>query len=298
MMRRARALWPVLTLTGVALQGCVAAAIPAALGSALVGTRIDGKEAGSRAPRVTTPTPPPAATPAPRVTIAPVVPAPDTTPSATMTRFPSFTPQEQAAFFAAAPTGPNQTGFAQFVRFGRAGASAAASAPGALSAVLADPVALDGRRRRCDAQAQPVAVIDLDPVGGIFTPPANPAPQSGLALGLAVLREAGVAIVWRSDLLADGTGAVRTALEQAGLDPRGQDIVSLRRDPEDRKQARMDNLAGTACIIAIAGDERADFDDRYRYLRNPEAGAGLEPIIGDGWFLIEPVFPLQQQDTP
>ncbi|NJK31325.1 MAG: hypothetical protein HC927_02305 [Deltaproteobacteria bacterium] len=52
----------------------------------------------------------------------------------------------------------------------------------------------------------------------------------------------------------------------------------------------MENLAATACIIAIAGDERADFDERYRYLRNPRAGAQLDLLIDDGWFLIEPIF--------
>ena len=71
--------------------------------------------------------------------------------------------------------------------------------------------------------------------------------------------------------------------------PRGQDIISLRRDEADTKQQRRDNLAGITCIVAIAGDERPDFDERFKYLRNPEAGAGIEPLIGDGWFLIEPL---------
>ena len=70
-------------------------------------------------------------------------------------------------------------------------------------------------------------------------------------------------------------------------------IQKLRREADDRKQQRKDNLAGITCIIAIAGDERADFDERFIYLRSPAAGAELEPIIGNGWFLIEPVFPEQ-----
>jgi len=49
-------------------------------------------------------------------------------------------------------------------------------------------------------------------------------------------------------------------------------------------------IAGITCIVDIAGDERADFDERFKYLRNPEAGAGLEPVIGDGWFLITSLF--------
>lgn len=157
--------------------------------------------------------------------------------------------------------------------------------------MLSDPIELDGKRRSCAAGEQPVALIDLDPRGEIFTPPARPDKQPSLALGLAVLREAGVVIAWLSDLPVDESGALRTALEQSGLDPRGVDIISLRSDADDRKQLRKDNLAANSCIIAIAGDERPDFDERFKYLRNPEAGAGLEPVIGDGWFLIDPVFP-------
>jgi len=92
-----------------------------------------------------------------------------------------------------------------------------------------------------------------------------------------------------SDLSTTQSGLLRAALEQSGLDPRGEDIIALRRDEADTKQQRRDSLAGIACIVAIAGDERGDFDERYKYLRSPEAGAGLEPIIGNGWFLITPL---------
>jgi len=188
------------------------------------------------------------------------------------------------------PLSDNQFGFARFVRYGQASALGAKGGADLLSAMLSDPVALDGQRRRCAAGEQAVALIDLDPKGGIVDPPANPEKQPGLALGLAVLREAGVEIAWLSDLSVNQSGLLRTALEQSGLDPRGEDIISLRRDGEDTKQKRKDNLAGITCIVAIAGDERPDFDERYKYLRNPEAGAGLEPLIGDGWFLVEPLF--------
>ena len=171
-------------------------------------------------------------------------------------------------------------------------AAVSAGATGPLSAMLADPIALDGQRKRCAPGQQPVAVIDLDPAGGLFDPPADPERIPAAALGLAVLREAGVQIAWLSDLPVAQIGAVRTALEIAGLDLRGQDIVSLRRDPEDRKQARKESLAATSCIIAIAGDAKPDFDERFQYLRNPEAGAALDTAIGDGWFLIDPIFPV------
>lgn len=189
----------------------------------------------------------------------------------------------------AQPLAQDQLGFARFVRFGQASALGARQGAQLNSAILADPVALDGKRRRCVPGEQLVVVIDLDPAGGVFVPPADPPKQPGLALGLAVLRAEGVEIAWFSDLPTTQSGALRTALERSGLDPRGQDIISLRRDETDSKDARRNNLAGLACIVAIAGDERPDFDMRFRYLRNPEAGAGLEPLIGDGWFLIPPL---------
>ncbi|GAB4471405.1 MAG: hypothetical protein OHK0018_01040 [Erythrobacter tepidarius] len=190
---------------------------------------------------------------------------------------------------------PVQNGFAEFVRYGRGVAAVSAGPNGALSAMLSHPTALDGQRKRCAPGDKPVAVIDLDPAGGLFTPPADPERDVPRSLGLAVLREAGVQIAWLSDLPVSEIGRIRSALEFAGLDIRGQDIVSLRRDPEDRKQTRRESLAATSCIIAIAGDEKSDFDERFRYLKNPESGVALETAIGDGWFLIDPIFPLAQQ---
>lgn len=187
------------------------------------------------------------------------------------------------------PLTSDQFGFARFVRYGQASALGAKGGADLLSAMLSDPIALDGQRRRCAAGEQAVALIDLDPKGGIFSPPANPEEQPGLALGLSVMREAGVVIAWLSDLSVNESGALRTVLEQSGLDPRGEDIISLRRDGDDSKHKRKENLAGITCIVAIAGDERTDFDERFKYLRSPEAGAGLEPVIGNGWFLIEPL---------
>lgn len=187
------------------------------------------------------------------------------------------------------PLEPGQANFARFVRYAQAAARQAAEGAELPSAILSDPIALDGKRRPCAVGEQLVAVIDLDPAGGVFAPPLQPAREPGLALGLAVLREAGVEIAWLSEMSTNQSGALRTALEQSGLDPRGQDIISLRRDNGEAKDQRRASLAGIACVIAIAGDERPDFDIRYKYLRNAEAGAGIEPLIGNGWFLIEPL---------
>lgn len=282
MMRRRFMVLPLLALTGVSLSGCVAVAIPALAGSAMFGSRVDGKGATDVPVAVAGAAPVVASMPAP--VVAPVAAEIMIAAPALPAQLPrSITSSEQ----------PEQPRFAQFVRYGNAVAAAGASGTAPLSAILSDPIAIDGQRRRCEAGEQMVALIDLDPKDGIFVPPSNPTKQPGLALGLAVIREAGVVVTWLSDLSVNQSGALRTALEQSGLDPRGEDIISLRRENDDRKQQRKDNLAGITCIIAIAGDERPDFDERFKYLRSPEAGAELEPVIGDGWFLIEPIFPTQ-----
>ncbi|MFN3864491.1 MAG: hypothetical protein ACK4RT_09455 [Erythrobacter sp.] len=331
MMKRRIVLVPLLALAGTSLSGCVAAAIPAIAGSAMFGTRIDSKDAAANRPAANAPVPavaaaapsptitilpgtsapPPAAATAPVVAPAPVVAAaspaapataavalPAPAPARVAAAVPAPEPviaapsaPAPAASAASARPRPEQSGFAQFVHYGRGVAAVSAGAKGPLSAMLSDPIALDGQRKRCAAGEQPVVVIDLDPAGGLFAPPADPERDVGRALGLAVLRESGVKIAWISDLPVAQIGAVRNALESAGLDPRGEDIVSLRRDPDDRKQARKESLAASSCIIAIAGDTKPDFDERFQYLKNPEAGAALETAIGDGWFLIEPIFP-------
>ena len=46
------------------------------------------------------------------------------------------------------------------------------------------------------------------------------------------------------------------------------------------------DFAAEFCVVALAGDERADFDELFQYLKNPAAAAPLEALIGKGWFLI------------
>ena len=318
MMKRRIVLVPLLALASTSLSGCVAAAIPALAGAGMIGTRIDGDGPGDTPRAASAPAPEAPAAVAVRPASNPVVivapsasppppvaaPAPAPAPAPMIAAAPvevaaPVAPPVAAVAPVAPPVAPpsgapraEQFGFSQFVRYGRGVAAVSAGATGPLSAMLADPIALDGQRKRCAPGQQPVAVIDLDPAGGLFDPPADPERIPAAALGLAVLREAGVQIAWLSDLPVAQIGAVRTALEIAGLDLRGQDIVSLRRDPEDRKQARKESLAATSCIIAIAGDAKPDFDERFQYLRNPEAGAALDTAIGDGWFLIDPIFPV------
>ncbi len=326
-MKRTIALLPLLALVGTALPGCVAIAIPALAGSALAGSQVLGSKGGNKAAAqaaptptptptptqtikpmsppaskptsIAAPTPPPAPKPTAAPTAAPMPAPPPAAPVRIVSAVPAALPPASVPFAElppaasypdpARPLTPEQGNFARFVRYADASARQAAGGAELPSAMLVDPVALDGKRRRCAVGEQLVAVIDLDPAGGLFAPPATPAKEPGLALGLAVLREAGVEIAWLSDLATDQSGSVRTALEQSGLDPRGQDIISLRRDDTDNKEQRKASLGAITCIVAIAGDERPDFDMRFKYLRNPQAGEAIENVIGDGWFLIAPL---------
>lgn len=293
-MRRSLKVLPLLALASTALPGCVAAVLPALAGSAVAGRQIlESDDADSPAPR------PAVAERAAPAEAPRVVPAASTPPPAVPLAEPAKPVPSPAAQSVKAEPAPAEekpavktSGFAQMVRYGRSLALARSAQAGSLSAILSDPVALDGQRARCEVGEQHVVLIDLDPAGGVFVPPAAPGRLQGLALGLAVLREARVVIAWISDLSVDESGNLRSALEKSGLDPRGEDIISLRRDGDDRKQARRENLAKTACITTIGGDERADFDERFRYLKNPAAGTELEKVIGDGWFLIDPLFPV------
>jgi hypothetical protein len=196
------------------------------------------------------------------------------------------------------PLAHRQVAFACFVHYAEDVARGATCGADVASAMPSDPVALDGRRRRCAVGDELVAVIDLDPTGRLFAPPANPAPQPGLALGLALLRDARVEIASLVNLPISQFSVPHTSLEQSGLDPREQDTISLRLDQSNAKAQRRDNLADITYIIATARDGRHDLAERFKYLRNPEAGVGIEPLIGNGWFLIPPLLGTQRHIYP
>lgn len=153
------------------------------------------------------------------------------------------------------------------------------------SAILVNPGALKPQTRECSVH--PAAVlVDLDPQGGVLDPAASLRADPMLARTLAALRAQKVAVAWISGNTADRAGAIRRALIASGLDPEGRDELALLRYPEERKQTRRDDLSKELCIVAIAGDERGDFDELFQYLKNPAVAASLDALIGKGWFLI------------
>ncbi len=153
------------------------------------------------------------------------------------------------------------------------------------SAILADRITLEPDRAPC-LGVRPTILIDLDPDGGVLSPANASRPPSGLAGGLEQLREDGVDVAWISSNPASAANAIRETLRETGLDPYGRDQLLLVRNSDDRKQTLRDGLAESTCIVAIAGDTRSDFDELYDYLLNPEDAASLEPLFGDGWFII------------
>ncbi|MEM1051275.1 MAG: hypothetical protein AAGI28_04195 [Pseudomonadota bacterium] len=153
------------------------------------------------------------------------------------------------------------------------------------AAMLSDRISLEPVKATCGG-VSPTILIDLDPEGGLFDSTAASRPPSGLARGLAQLRESGVDIAWISGNGMDKLDAVTRSLKFSGLDLYNKDRVLLVRSPDDRKQALREELSQVSCLIAIAGDTRSDFDELYDYLKNPADADSLEPLIGDGWFII------------
>jgi len=161
----------------------------------------------------------------------------------------------------------------------------AAGMDGQFSALLEDPTSLQPTRALCDAEV-PAILIDLDPADGLMALDGTSVPNPSLVPLLDGLRAEGVAIAWITDREPQDAGAIRERLLETRLDPTARDPLFVQRYPGELKQARRQALLETHCPIAIAGDERRDFDDLYLYLIDPSSAEGLEPMIGDGWFII------------
>ncbi len=105
-------------------------------------------------------------------------------------------------------------------------------------------------------------------------------------------------MIWFTRLGAGFADATRTALAAAGLDPEGRDELVLLSTLDERKQTRRDEVAKRVCPIALVGDERADFDELYLYLKQPDAAVALDAMIGRGWFLASPFTPAASATQP
>lgn len=154
--------------------------------------------------------------------------------------------------------------------------------------IVPDGLFVTPERRPC-IQRFPAVIVDLDKMKEAFNA-AGARPAPGLAQGLARLREAEIVVLWLTRLPAAQVGMVANTLRSSGLDPEGNDQFLLVRSPDDRKQILREQANQDVCVVAIAGDERSDFDELFDYLRNPDAAAGLDVMLGNGWFLVPPPF--------
>lgn len=151
------------------------------------------------------------------------------------------------------------------------------------SAVLVDQVSLlNPEMMPCGAL--PMAVlIDIDIAPG--TPKEiEVAPQNGFGPLLQILRESGVRIIWIGDMTAHSAAPILDILRTGDAPALRDEDVILLRDKNARKQEQKWQLAQSNCVLAVAGDRKADFDELYDYLRVPDYAIRLESFTGRGWF--------------
>ncbi len=256
-----------------ALAGCAAAvALPLVAGGSLWAESKPHVRATTAAPAK----PKRAARHSSKATVAPAK-----TPKVDVTSLKELPPPSAAA--APAVVDPWQRFFAYAIDKSRPEQAAVSAGRSAL--LKEDPALDEPQRRDCTASA-PAVVIDLDDGPDAFVPERLAAAPAGVAAGLTHVRDAGVVVLWISQLPAARAADVARALRTSGLDPLGQDQLLLLRRAQDRKQLLREDASDDVCIVAITGDRRSDFDELFDYLRHPDSAAGLDAMLGDGWFLV------------
>ena len=171
-----------------------------------------------------------------------------------------------------------------FYDFAVARLDAAPSAGERLSMLLADPPSLDPALRRC-GNLPPGVVIDVDPGNGLLPLVSTDRPNPDLARYLQLLRERGVTVYWISGHGPGAASQIRRRLVASGLDAAGSDPLVVTRFAGESKQARRYALGESHCLLAIMGDQRADFDELYDFVLDPIMAAPLEEHVNHGWFL-------------
>ena len=166
------------------------------------------------------------------------------------------------------------------------------------SALLTQESALTFRTelRPCAAREAAVA-IDLDPADAVFTSGVATQVSPDIAAEVARLRAAGVIVLWVSQASANEVASVAETLRASGLDPTGRDPILLVRNADERKQVLREEANQTVCVVAMAGDERGDFDELFHYLRDPRLATAYDAQLGSGWFLVPPLFGSERLDA-
>lgn len=287
-----------LALAATQLGSCVAAAalVPLAAGGTVAGKTVAGRKAEGRAETSGTQA-------APKVIVGTVGKdsvATGPAQSPPMTERPSDAPLPSASAEVSAATAilppsaaPEQAvgdGYAALTAFVLAAAQNARPGMPRTSALL-DQRSLASLPVMADCNDQRGAVlIDLDIGADAFNLDDPPSPAPGLAERLRTIRGTGTAVVWIASLPASEARRLGTVLKATGLDPLGIDPVMLLGPRETRRQQILERAGDDWCVMAIAGDRKADFDEVFDYLRNPDGpvALALEQHIGAGWFLVPP----------
>lgn len=285
MMRRALPLLAALAATQ--LSGCVAAAIAPLAATGALGTKA---LKGKKKPTPAKPVPTPEVTVGQGISATPPLLAPATEPleSAPTAPAPAESANASAPASAPAPEASSDDPYAAMAAFVLAQADKPAKQR--ISALL-DQRSLVAVPKMSPCTDQRGAVlIDLDPGDKAFDLDDPPSPAPGLAAHLRQIRGTGTAVVWVSALPESDAKRLGTVLKATGLDPLGIDPVMLLAKRETRKQQILDRADEDWCVFAIAGDRKADFDEVFDYLRNPDGpvAIALEQFIGAGWFLAPP----------
>jgi hypothetical protein len=286
--RHSRKLAPLLLLAACAsaLSGCVAILVPVAAGSLIAKKQIDAAKRAKRAEATMTGAtagaeqdiPNPNAGPTPETdTTAEILPAPETL---------GDKPAAQSTSLSAADrllSSGIRHPYREFVHYSLEQAARRFNGLPVRSAVLIDNISL-ASPKTIDCGQKPLAIIlDLDEAKNA-TAPGGIKPDE-FAVLMETLRESGIRIAWISDdasAASEGRIAMLSSSDNPALKP--SDLVMLGRRGGLRKQEQRWELAKDHCILAIAGDRRADFDELYDYLRQPELAIRLDGMWNRGWF--------------
>jgi len=188
------------------------------------------------------------------------------------------------------PIGPKASPFAGFAAHALEQAARLETGDGVKSVVLIPKVDIF-KPETVSCAGKPLAVlIDLDDERNHdLTAAETLYRQNGLVDALRSLRAAEISVIWVSDEPVSSAAIMSAILDEGGLsEDESDDFLFLDRGGDDRKQVRRWDAARNYCIVAIAGDERADFDELYDYLLKPDGAPLLEHMFDNGWFLTPP----------
>ncbi|MEO9636132.1 MAG: hypothetical protein ABJF89_05135 [Parasphingorhabdus sp.] len=188
------------------------------------------------------------------------------------------------------PLGPGTSPYADFVAHALKQSARQQAGEGVESVVLIPRVDIF-KPKTIGCAGKPLAVaIDLDEKNSQDWMEAETLyRQNGLVEILQRLRAAEISVIWLSDQPVAASQKISAILNEAEFShSESDDFLFLDRGGDDRKQVRRWDAARNYCIVAIAGDDRADFDELYDYLRDPDGAITLENMFNNGWFITPP----------